>query len=83
VNDDNKPEFRSLEIKSGLNSRNAYYHAVQNILPSRLLPKNVKIKIHKTIILPVVLYRYEIWSLSLSEEHRLREFENRMLGGIF
>jgi hypothetical protein len=40
---------------------------------------NVKVKIHKTVILPVVLYEYEIWSLTLREQHRLRVFENRFL----
>jgi hypothetical protein len=40
----------------------------------------VKIKIYKTIILPVVLYGYETWSLTLREEHRLRVFENRVTG---
>jgi hypothetical protein len=44
------------EIKSRLNSGNACYHAVQNLLSSRLLSRNVKIKIYKAIILPVVLY---------------------------
>jgi hypothetical protein len=43
------------EIRSRLNSQNACYHAVQNLLSSRLLSRNVKIKIYKTIILPVVL----------------------------
>ena len=44
------------EIKSKLNSGNACYHSVQNHLSSRFLSKNFKIKIHRTIILPVVLY---------------------------
>jgi hypothetical protein len=44
-----------------------------------LLYKNIKIRIYKTIILPVVLYRCETWSLTLREEHRLRVFENRVL----
>jgi hypothetical protein len=52
-------------------------------LSSRLLSKNVKIRIHKTIILPVVLYGYETWSLTLREEHRLRVFDNRVLRRIF
>jgi hypothetical protein len=43
----------------------------------------VKIKIYKTIILPVVLYGCETWSLTLREDHRLRVFENRVLRGIF
>jgi hypothetical protein len=48
-------------------------------LSSRLISKNIKIKIHKTVILPVVLYGCETWSLTLREEHRLRVFENRVL----
>jgi hypothetical protein len=71
------------EIRSRLNSGNACYHAVQNLLSSHLLSRNVKIKIYKTIILPVVLYWCETWSLMLREEHRLRVFENRVLRRIF
>jgi hypothetical protein len=52
-------------------------------LSSRLLSRNVKVKIYKTIILPVVLYGCESWSLMLREEHRLRVFENRVLRKIF
>jgi hypothetical protein len=48
-----------------------------------LLHKNVKIKIYRTIILPVVLYGCESWSLTLREECRLRVFENRVLRSIF
>jgi hypothetical protein len=48
-----------------------------------LLSKNIKIGIYKTIILPVVLYGCETWSLTLREEHRLRVFENRLLKRIF
>jgi hypothetical protein len=66
-----------------LNSGNACYHSVQSLLSSRLLSRNVKVKIYKTIILPVVLYRCETWSLTLREEHRLRVFENRVLRRIF
>jgi hypothetical protein len=47
------------------------------------LSKNIRIKIYRTIILPVVLYGCETWSLTLWEEHRLRVFENRVLRGIF
>jgi hypothetical protein len=46
------------------------------------LSKNVKIRIYKTIILPVVLYGCEIWSLTLREEHRLKVFENKVLRRI-
>jgi hypothetical protein len=52
-------------------------------LSSRLLSKNIKIRIYKTITLPVVLYGFETWSLTLKEEHRLRVFENRVLWRIF
>jgi hypothetical protein len=52
-------------------------------LSSRLLSRNVKVKIYKTSILPVVLYGCETWSLTLREEHRLRVFENRVLRRIF
>jgi hypothetical protein len=47
------------------------------------LSKNLKIRIYKTIILPVVLYGCETWSLTLREEHRLGVFENRVLSRIF
>jgi hypothetical protein len=47
------------------------------------LPRNLKVEIYKTIILPVVLYGCETWSLTLREEHRLRVFENRVLRGMF
>jgi hypothetical protein len=71
------------EIKSRLNIGNAYYYSVQNLLSSRLISKNLKIKIYKTVILPVVLYGSETWSVSLREERRQRIFENRLLRRIF
>jgi hypothetical protein len=70
-------------IRSRLNSGNACYHAVQNLLSSRLLSRNVKIKIYKIIILPVVLCGCETLSLTLREVHRLRVFANRVLIRIF
>ena len=56
---------------------------MQNLLFSSLLSKKLKIKIFRTIILPVVLYGCEAWSLTLREERRLRVFENRVLRGVF
>jgi hypothetical protein len=50
---------------------------------SRLISRNLKIKIYKTVILPVVLYGCETWSLTLREEHKLRVFENKVLKKIF
>ena len=61
---------------------NSCYYSVQTLLSSRLLSKNLKIEIYKTIILPVLIYGCETWSLPLREEHRLRIFENRILGRI-
>jgi hypothetical protein len=71
------------EIKCRSISGKACYHAVQNHLSSRPICKNVKIKIYKTIILPVALYGCETWALTLKKGHRLRVFENRVLGRIF
>jgi hypothetical protein len=70
-------------MKRRLNSGNACYHSVQNLLSSRLLSKNVKVRIYKIIILPVVLHGCETWSITEREEHKLRAFENRVLRRIF
>jgi hypothetical protein len=51
------------------------------VFPSHI--KNLKIKIYRTVSLPVVLYGSETWSLTLREEHRLKVFENRVLRRIF
>ena len=66
------------EIKSRLKLRKACYYLVQNLLSSRLLSRNLKIKIYRTIILPVVLYGFETCLLTLREERRLSVFENRV-----
>jgi len=71
------------EFKSRLRSGNACYHSVQNLLSFRVLSKNLKIKIHRTITLPVVLYGCETWSLTLREERKLGVFENMVLRRIF
>jgi len=57
--------------------------SVQNLLSSSLLSKNLKIKIYRSISLPVVLYGCETWTLTLREECRLRVLENRVLRRIF
>jgi len=62
---------------------NACYYSAQNLLSSSLLSKKLKIKKYRTIILPVVLYGYETWSLTLREERRLRVFENRVMRRVF
>src|SRR5215475_13772320 len=71
------------EIKSRLKLGNACYHSVQNLLSSSLLSKNLKIKIYRSIFLPVVLHGCETWLLKLREEHKLRVFENRVLRRVF
>jgi len=71
------------KLQSKLESGNAYYHAVQNLLSASSLTEIVKIKIYRTIILPVVLYGCETWSLTLKEERRLSVYENRVLRRIF
>jgi hypothetical protein len=67
------------ELKLG----NACYYSVQDLLSSSLLSKNLKTKIYRTIILPVVRYGCETWSLTLREEPKLRVFENRVLRRVF
>ena len=62
---------------------NACYYSREKILSSHLLSKKLKVKTHKTIILQVVLYGCETWSLTLREEQRLRVFENKVLRKIF
>jgi len=57
------------EIKSRLKLGNACYYSVQNLLSSSLLTKNLNIKIYRTIILPVVLYGCETWSLTLRKDY--------------
>jgi hypothetical protein len=69
--------------KCRLKSDNTCYHSVQNILSSNVLCKLTKIKIHRTLLLPLVLYGCEIWSLTFREECRLRVFENRVLWRMF
>ena len=71
------------EINSRLQSGNACYYSVQNLLSSSLLSKNTKIKIYRAIIMPVVLCGCENWPLTVREERRLRVFEDRVLRRIF
>jgi hypothetical protein len=55
-----------------------------SVSPSRLLSRNTKVKLYKTIILPaILLYGCETWSLTVREEHILRVFDNSVLRRIF
>ncbi|KAJ4439175.1 hypothetical protein ANN_15134 [Periplaneta americana] len=71
------------EIKRRINMGNACYYSVEKLLSSSLLSKNLKVRIYKTVILPVLQYGCETWTLTLGEEHRLRVFENKVLRKIF
>ncbi|KAJ4448827.1 hypothetical protein ANN_00218 [Periplaneta americana] len=71
------------EIKRRINMGNACYYSVEKLLSSSLLSKHLKVRIYKTVILPVLLYGCETWTLTLREEHRLRVFENKVLRKIF
>ena len=70
------------EIKCRINMGDECY-SFEKILSSHLLSKKLKVNKYKTIILPIVLYGSETWSLTLREEHRLRAFENKVLRKIF
>jgi hypothetical protein len=70
------------EIKSSLNSGNACYYSIKNLLFSPLISENLKIKIYKTVILPFMLYGCKIWSVT-GEERKLWVFENSVLRKIF
>ncbi|KAJ4441578.1 hypothetical protein ANN_11434 [Periplaneta americana] len=65
------------EIKRRINMGNACYYSVEKLLSSSLLSKNLKVRIYKTVVLPVVLYGCETWTLTLREEQSLRVFENK------
>jgi hypothetical protein len=70
------------ETKRRLNSGNVCYHSCY-LLSSHLLSKSLKMRIYKTVILPVVLYGCETWYLKLREDHRLGVFLNRVLKRMF
>jgi hypothetical protein len=70
-------------IKRRLNPGMVCWHSTENPLSSRLLYKYTKLIIYKNIILPVILYGCETWSLTLNEEHRLRVFQNKVLRRLF
>jgi len=70
------------KIKSRLVSGNACFYSVQKFLTSQLISRKLKMKIYRTVILPVLLYGCESWSTTLADEHKLRVFENKVLTKI-
>ncbi|KAJ4439591.1 hypothetical protein ANN_07718 [Periplaneta americana] len=83
VEDDVCKHETSLKILHPINMGNACYYSVEKLLSSSLLSKNLKVRIYKTVILPVVLYGCETWTLTLREEQRLRVFKNKVRRKIF
>ncbi|KAJ4427442.1 hypothetical protein ANN_25065 [Periplaneta americana] len=72
------------EIKHRINMGNACYYSAEKLLSSSsLLSKNMKVRNYKRVILPVVHYGCETWTVTLREEHRLRVFKNKVLRKIF
>jgi hypothetical protein len=68
---------------STLQSGNASCHLVKNLLSFNLLSKIIKSKVQRTVILSIILYGYENWSLTLKDGHMLRVFQNKVLRKIF
>jgi hypothetical protein len=75
IGNNTNSSLHTKEIYSRLNSGNACYHSVHSLSSSCPLSRNVKVKIYRTIILPVVLYVCETWSPTLREEDGLRVTE--------
>ena len=71
------------KIKLRINMGNVYHYSLEKILSSRLLSKKLKVNTYKIIILLVVLYGCETWSLVLREEHRIKVFKNEVIRKIF
>jgi hypothetical protein len=78
-NDSNKTKLHLKRHLSMLHSENACYHSVQINFPSCLLSKSVKIEKYRAIIVHVILYGCEAWSLILRKEHKLKVSEKRVL----
>ena len=70
------------EIKRKINMGNACYYSLERVLSSHLLSKKLKVNTYKIIILPIMLYGRETWSLTAREEYRLRVFDNKVLRKI-
>ena len=76
------PNSTHEQTQTRLNSGNDGSLSVQNVLSFSLLSTNLNIKSSRNIILPVVLYGFEVWSVKLREEHRPSVFESRMLSNM-
>jgi len=81
--DSNRSKLHGLINKDKIKSNDTCHHSVQNLLSSTLLYRNIKIKVYRNIILPLVFYGYKTCSLKLVEEHRPKVFKNRVLWKTF
>jgi len=73
----------NIEIAEKIAKGNKAYYANSKLIKSKLLKKNTKMKIHKTVIRPVVTYWSETWTLTANDENNLRIFERQILRKIF
>lgn len=71
------------KIKSGLQSGNKCYYGLSNLLNARMISKNLKIKLYRTLIHPVVMYSCDVWTLRKSDQNRLLIFEKKIFRRIF
>jgi len=80
LNADNK---MNIEIAERIERGNTAYYANAKLIKSKFLKKNTKMKIHKTMIRPVITYSSETWTLTAKDENNLRIFESQILTKIF
>ena len=79
----NKMNNRSVEVNARLTMANRAYYGLQNHLKSRIISRNTKTLLYKTLIRPVLTYGAETWVLSKQDEHRLSIFERKILRKIY
>jgi hypothetical protein len=79
----NKMNNRSVEVNARLITANRAYYGLQNHMKSRIIYRNIKTLLHKTLIRPVLIYGAETWVLSKQQEHSLSIFEHKILRRIY
>ena len=72
----------NIEIAEKIAKGNKAYYANSKLIKSKLLKKNTKMKIYKTMIRPVITYSSETWTLTAKDENNLRIFERQILSKI-
>jgi hypothetical protein len=79
----NKMNNRSVEVKARLTMANRAYYGLQNLMKSRIISRNTKTLLYKTLIRPILSYGAETWVLSKQDEHCLSIFERKILRRIY